>query len=106
MSNFNNGDDKTSSGVIKIAPLKEDEVRTISAIQRFWIKTQGFFYPFFTLVMLVALTEAIVRGFGIRDFVLPAPSQVYQTLIASWSYLWTNTQPTLMIILLGFSLSL
>ena len=106
MSDLNNGADKTSSGVLKIAPLKEDEVRTISAIQRFWIKTQGFFYPFFTLVMLVALTEAIVRGFGIRDFVLPAPSQVYQTLIASWSYLWTNTQPTLMIILLGFSLSL
>jgi NitT/TauT family transport system permease protein len=106
MSNLNNGAETTSSGVLKIAPLKKDEVRTLSAIQRFWVRTQGFFYPFFTLVMLVALTEAIVRVFGIRDFVLPAPSQVYQTLIASWSYLWTNTQPTLLIILFGFSLSL
>jgi NitT/TauT family transport system permease protein len=106
MSDLNNGVETSKSGILKIALPEKDEVRTVSVIQKFWTRTQGFFYPFFTLVMLVSATEAIVRVFGIRDFVLPAPTQVFQTLISSWSYLWTNTQPTLFVVSVGFTLSL
>ena len=105
MSNPTNTADKTT-GVKKLTQLPKDEVREISVLQKFWAKTQGFFYPFFTLLLLVAFTEAIVKIFNIRDFVLPAPSQVFDSLIASWPYLWLNTKPTLFVVLVGFTLSL
>jgi NitT/TauT family transport system permease protein len=90
----------------KLSELPRDEVYEISFFQKFWARTQGFFYPFFTLVLLVGLTEAIVRIFEIRNFILPAPSKVFETLISSWSYLWLNAQPTIFIIIVGFTLSL
>jgi NitT/TauT family transport system permease protein len=90
----------------KLSELPKDEVYEISFFQKFWARTQGFFYPFFTLVLLVGLTEAIVRIFEIRNFILPAPSKVFETLISSWSYLWLNAQPTIFIIIVGFTLSL
>ena len=90
----------------KLSELPRDEVYEISFFQKFWARTQGFFYPFFTLVLLVGLTEAIVRIFEIRNFILPAPSKVFETLISSWSYLSLNAQPTIFIIIVGFTLSL
>lgn len=37
----------------------------------------------------VALWEGIVRGFGIENFLLPAPSDIVETLWNDWSSLWS-----------------
>ncbi|CAB4690381.1 unannotated protein [freshwater metagenome] len=104
MSNEMNTTNK--SEILKFNSLPKDEIRQISLGHRIWGKTQGFIYPFLTLFMLLVVTETIVRVFHIRNFILPAPTKIFETLFQSWPYLWTNAKPTLFVVIVGFTMSL
>ncbi len=106
MSNTTSATNESKSVISTFKASPKDEIRKVSVGRRFWLKTQGFIYPFLTLVMLLIATEAIVRIFHIRNFILPAPTQIFETLFRSWPYLWTNTKPTLFVVAVGFTLSL
>ena len=45
---------------------------------------------------LLAMWEALVRGFGISPVILPAPSAVAQTFAASTDILWTDFRQTVL----------
>lgn len=60
-----------------------------------WIATIG----------AVLLWEAAVRLFGIREFILPAPSAIWTATIAVWPTVLNHTLATLVTVLLGFAAS-
>ncbi len=64
-------------------------------------------FPVFTLLAILPIWEVMVRMFEIPNFLLPAPSSIYQAFIAvdpsRWAiHLWA----TLRVAILGFCLSL
>jgi NitT/TauT family transport system permease protein len=58
-----------------------------------------------TVVLFFALWEAAVRVFGIREFILPAPSAILSAAIAIWPTLLRHAAATLTTVLLGFGAS-
>lgn len=57
------------------------------------------------VVALFVAWEAGVRFFGIREFLLPAPSAIWTATIAVWPMVLEHTMSTLMTVLLGFAAS-
>ncbi len=58
--------------------------------------------PVLTLAIGVAIWEAVVRINEIPDYVLPAPSVVFATLVQDWSLLFGSLLTTLLTTLQGF----
>lgn len=58
-----------------------------------------------TVVLFFALWEGAVRAFGIREFILPAPSVIASAAWAILPTLWGHTLATLATVLLGFGAS-
>ncbi len=54
---------------------------------------------------MLLLWEAAVHAFGIREFILPAPSAVWTATIAVWPTVLNHTLATLVTVLLGFAAS-
>jgi NitT/TauT family transport system permease protein len=52
----------------------------------------------------IGIWEAAVRGFGIQDFLLPAPSSIVQTLVDDWSELWSAAFFTFREAVAGFAI--
>ncbi|MEH2511017.1 NitT/TauT family transport system permease protein [Nitrobacteraceae bacterium AZCC 1564] len=69
---------------------------------RFPARLLQVFLPFLTLALSVAIWEAIVRVNEIPDYVLPAPSVVFTTLIQDWSLLFGSLLTTLLTTVQGF----
>ena len=61
--------------------------------------------PLLTLVVLLAVWEAVVRFFALPTYVLPAPSLVLTTLIADAGLLWSSLLVTLGITFEAFVLA-
>jgi len=61
--------------------------------------------PLVSLGGLIAVWEAAVHAFGIRAFLLPAPSRILQELVAVAPHLPGNVAATLTTVLLGFGTS-
>ncbi|MFN6999542.1 MAG: hypothetical protein ACK4ST_05855, partial [Elioraea tepidiphila] len=57
------------------------------------------------MIGLFAIWEASVHLFGIREFILPAPSAIWSATIAIWSTVLDHTLATLTTVLLGFGAS-
>ncbi len=57
------------------------------------------------VIALFAAWEAAVRGFAIPEYVLPAPSVIWQSAIAIWPTVLHHTLSTLTTVLLGFTAS-
>jgi NitT/TauT family transport system permease protein len=57
-----------------------------------------------TLALLVAW-EVAVRGLGVRSIILPAPSQIVETMIDRYALLLAHLWPSLYLTVLGFALS-
>ena len=55
------------------------------------------------VVLVFALWEGCVRGFGIREFLLPAPSVIASEAWSIWPTLLRHTLSTLTTVLLGFA---
>ncbi len=62
--------------------------------------------PAATVVGSLVLWEAVVRGFRLKEYLLPAPSGVLSALGAEWHYLGVHTGVTVYEILCGFLLSI
>ncbi len=58
-----------------------------------------------TVVLFFVGWEGAVRGFGIREFILPAPSAILNAAIAIWPTLLNHTLSTLTTVMLGFGAS-
>ena len=62
--------------------------------------------PWLVIVGMFVFWEAFVRIFGIQQFVLPAPSAIFQSL---WEWRWiilANSWQTLMTTLVGFAIAI
>jgi len=57
------------------------------------------------VVLLFALWEAACRFFGIREFLLPAPSAIWSATIAAWPMVLGHSWATLGTVLMGFTAS-
>ncbi|MBX9699969.1 MAG: ABC transporter permease [Acetobacteraceae bacterium] len=57
------------------------------------------------VILTFALWEAACWGFGIREFVLPAPSAIWTATIAVWPTVLNHTLATLTTVMLGFAAS-
>ena len=44
-------------------------------------------WPLLSGAFGLALWEGLVKGFGVPVFLLPAPTDVAETIVAKWSYL-------------------
>jgi putative hydroxymethylpyrimidine transport system permease protein len=73
--------------------------RVLAALQR-WL------YPALALLALLGAWEAVVRGFALPHYILPAPSQVLLTLIARREVLLFHTGITLSEVLAGGALGI
>ena len=62
--------------------------------------------PAATVVGSLVLWEAVVRGFRLPEYLLPAPSGILAALLAEWPYLTLHTGVTVYEILWGFLLSI
>jgi NitT/TauT family transport system permease protein len=61
--------------------------------------------PVFVLAILLSLWQAVVDGFGIPPYVLPAPGLVFSTLISDGALLWHSLLVTLLTTFEGFLLA-
>jgi NitT/TauT family transport system permease protein len=76
-----------------------------SSLGRFWRTAQGILIPVCSLGSLLLLWEGAVYLFGIRPFLLPAPSRILQELVATGPHLPGNIAATLLTVVLGFGTS-
>lgn len=58
------------------------------------------------MLALLGIWEGYVRLFAVPKWLLPAPSVIAVTLVASWDLLWAHTLVTLLEVVVGFGLSL
>jgi len=61
--------------------------------------------PVFVLAIVLSLWQAVVDGFGIPPYVLPAPGLVFLTLISDGALLWHSLLVTLFTTFEGFLLA-
>jgi len=61
--------------------------------------------PWIATVALFVLWEGAVRGFGIEEFVLPAPSAAFGAMVQYWDGIWQNSLHTLITTLIGFAIA-
>lgn len=62
--------------------------------------------PLGLLLLFFAGWEGAIRAFHVPDYLLPAPSEVFQAILTRFDLLWKNTGVTLEAIAWGFALSL
>src|SRR5690606_12729869 len=81
---------------IENVPLREPEVSLVNWVALApWVSTIGFFL----------IWEGIVRFFGIRPTILPAPTAIAGALIKYWPAIQRNSIQTLFTTTLGFGLA-
>ena len=68
-------------------------------------KTLRIIGPLVFMTALIILWEIVVRAFKVPTFLIPAPSKVVQTMIASGPLLFGHTFVTIYEILLGFAIA-
>jgi NitT/TauT family transport system permease protein len=61
--------------------------------------------PALVLLAAIGVWQLVVRGFGVKQYVLPAPSSIVRRLFESWSILLPNLRVTAEEMLLGFGLA-
>lgn len=62
--------------------------------------------PWVYTIGLFVVWEVVVRAFGIAQYVLPAPSVIFQAIIDYWPAIWKNSLQTLYTTLVGFGLAI
>lgn len=61
--------------------------------------------PTITAIAMLVLWEALVRAYAIKPVLLPAPSAIFNAILAQWQTLLANALPTALESLVGFLLS-
>jgi NitT/TauT family transport system permease protein len=62
--------------------------------------------PWLVIVGMFAVWEIAVKAFDVPQFVLPAPSDIYASMVKWWVPLLDNSWQTLMTTLIGFGLAI
>ncbi len=62
--------------------------------------------PWVYTIGLFVVWEVVVRAFGIAQYVLPAPSAIFQSIVEFWPAIWKNSLQTLYTTLVGFALAI
>jgi NitT/TauT family transport system permease protein len=62
--------------------------------------------PTLAVIVLFILWELGVRAFGIPEYILPAPTQIYAATMEAWEVMLRHTGSTLTTIMLGFVISI
>ncbi len=75
--------------------MRPDVIQRLRGAMPAWLAVIGLF----------VVWEAVVRIFGIREFLLPAPSAIWTQSIANWDTMLSHTLATLWTVLLGFGVS-
>lgn len=70
-----------------------------------WAQTERSRQALLTLIAILALWEIAVRAFGVRDFLLPAPSKIFVKFLDQPGYLLLQTLDTLRTTMYGFVLA-
>lgn len=73
--------------------------------RRSWLRSMPWLAPVLTLALLIVVWEIVVRVAEIPQFLLPAPSAVWDSMIENWDVLMRHTGVTLLETLIGFILS-
>lgn len=66
-----------------------------------WVDAAPWLY---TLAMFV-VWEIVVRFFGVPQFILPAPTRIFEAIMQYWPAIWKNSLQTLYTTTLGFILA-
>ena len=74
--------------------------------RRLWRAWRPVVVPALAVLAFFAVWEAGVRGFGIPEYLLPAPSAIWTATISAGEVMARHTLSTLVTILLGFLLSI
>jgi NitT/TauT family transport system permease protein len=61
--------------------------------------------PIFTMLIFVALWEALCRALKVPSFILPTPSESLTALVVQWNTIWPNAWHTLVTTSAGFAIS-
>jgi NitT/TauT family transport system permease protein len=77
-----------------------------SKLARAWRAAQGVLIPLISLGSLLLVWEGAVYLFGIRPFLLPAPSRIFRELVTAAPHLPGNIGATVLTVLLGFCTSI
>ncbi len=75
-------------------------------LRRWFNASREFTIPLLALVVLIAVWEAAVRLFGVPEYLLPAPSRIFDDTAAMSGVVANHTLATLRTILFGFLLSI
>ena len=70
-----------------------------------WAQTERSRQALLTLIAILAVWEIAVRAFGVRDFLLPAPSKIFVKFLDQPGYLLLQTLDTLRTTMYGFVLA-
>ena len=62
--------------------------------------------PWLVTVGFLLFWEVAVRVLGVEQFVLPAPSVIFDSIVRYWPAIWSNSLQTLYTTLLGFGLAI
>ncbi|WP_342451495.1 ABC transporter permease [Neoroseomonas nitratireducens] len=76
-------------------PARRERLARLKAALPAWIAVIGLFLAW----------EGAVRFFGIREFLLPAPSAIWTATLSVWPTVLAHTGSTLLTVLLGFTAS-
>lgn len=68
--------------------------------------TDKWIIPLVTAVILLILWEFFVRVFKVYEYILPAPSVIFNTLIKNFHIMWKHILSTFLIAVAGFSISI
>lgn len=70
--------------------------------QRFWARSQRSRQVIVMLLGVAVLWEIVVRAFGVREFILPAPSKILLDFLSAPKYFLSETFFTVLTTLAGF----
>ena len=62
--------------------------------------------PWLVTIGFLLFWEVAVRLLGVAQFVLPAPSVIFEAIVKYWPAIWSNSLQTLYTTLLGFGLAI
>lgn len=80
--------------------------RSSLALRRSLASARDVLLPTLVLVGLIVVWEAAVDFFGIREFILPAPSAIWTATTAIWGTVMDHTMATLTTVVVGFLVSI
>ena len=62
--------------------------------------------PWAIIIGFFLVWEGSVRLFAIKEFILPAPTRIFQEMIVAWQPILTNSMQTLFTTLVGFAIAI